>query len=266
MKLRCPCCHASNSLEAFVADESGRELLVLLAGTGPLFKPLVAYLGLFRPASRDLSHQRALKLAKEVLEISADPAALAHALGETVEAMRQKRVAGAGKPLTNHNYLKRVLESVGATFMPPTTTADDQGAINRAPTGKRRQALDQLAAWGNQSPLHGSIAQGLAGLVAIGRPGTPALDMISANADMWLHLLRKHGLVNTEEDCKRVFTAFSGLAQQEMKEFPEPAALLKYLPRRKPQNRLDEPPPSAEQRAAAAQAARIAREAMEKMG
>jgi hypothetical protein len=263
MKLRCPCCHASNSLEAFTADEAGRELLVLLAGTGPLFKPLVAYLGLFRPASRDLSHSRALKLAKEVVNIGADPRALAHALTETVEAIRAKRDSGQVKPLTNHNYLKRVLETVAA--LPPTdfkSEISDPQSRPQGASGKRRQALDALAAWGDQSTLHNAIATGLAGLVAIGRPGTPAADMIAMNADMWLHLLKKRGLVATEDDCKRVIAAFSGLVQQPFKEWPEPAVLVAYLPRRKHQDSLPEPPPTPVQRAAAAAAARKAMEGL----
>ena len=131
--LRCPVCHASNSLEAFTADEAGRELLVLLAQSGPLFRPLVGYLGCFRPASRDLSHQRALKLATEVLALGIDPARLAPALEETTAAMRQKRQEGAGKPLSNHNYLKRVVENT--TTPAPAVTEYVTQASPPASTG-----------------------------------------------------------------------------------------------------------------------------------
>lgn len=158
MKLRCPCCHASNSLEAFTADDAGRELLVLLAGTGPLFRPLVAYLGMFRPANRDLSHDRALRLAREVVDLGADPRAMAAALAETVEAMRAKRDAGQIKPLTNHNYLKKVLETVGATCrvaLEPGEMANpgrpDGSPLQRqqpaAPRSKRAQGIAALEDW-----------------------------------------------------------------------------------------------------------------------
>ena len=111
MKLRCPVCHASNSLEAFTADDAGRELLVLLASTGPLFRPLVAYLGLFRPASRDLSHDRALRLAREVVDLGADPRAMAAALAEPV-----------GDDAVGQAAIKEILERLKTGF-----TVDSQG-------------------------------------------------------------------------------------------------------------------------------------------
>ena len=62
MKLgRCPICHSHIQLEALIQDDAGSELLGLLAGLGrPLARPLVQYLGLFRPAKSDLSNARAL--------------------------------------------------------------------------------------------------------------------------------------------------------------------------------------------------------------
>lgn len=113
MRLRCPVCHAEAALEAWVEDEAARELMGLLGGLDAgLSRPLVAYLGLFRSRSRALSWDRALKLARETLALEADAAVLSEALADTVEAMRQKREAGDVRPLENHNYLKRVLESV----------------------------------------------------------------------------------------------------------------------------------------------------------
>ena len=108
---RCPTCHSRISLEAVVQDEAGRELLALLAGvdrnTG---SALVSYLGLFRASKRDLANDRALRLAKEALALAEGPALLP-ALVHTVETMRSKQQMGQFKPLANHNYLKRVLES-----------------------------------------------------------------------------------------------------------------------------------------------------------
>ena len=106
---RCPVCHAHISLEAVCQDEAGRELLGLLATLpGETGRALVQYLGLFRPEKRDLANDRALRLAREALALSADPARLARAMSETVEALRAK----GGGPLRNHNYLRRVLEGL----------------------------------------------------------------------------------------------------------------------------------------------------------
>ena len=105
---RCPVCHAHLHLDALVQDEAGRELLGLCA-TLPddLGRALVGYLTLWRPARGDLDHARALKLAREVLALDPDPARLAAALSNTVESLRAK---GEARRMTNHNYLRRVLE------------------------------------------------------------------------------------------------------------------------------------------------------------
>lgn len=108
---RCPVCHSRISLEAIVQDEAGRELLALLAKLDAVVAvPLVTYLGLFRPEQRDLANDRALRLAREVLDLGTGPA-LAQAMANTVESIRGK----GGTPLKNHNYLKQVLTSVSAS-------------------------------------------------------------------------------------------------------------------------------------------------------
>ncbi|MGB1238554.1 MAG: hypothetical protein ACPG4U_10115 [Pseudomonadales bacterium] len=112
---RCPNCHSRIHLEALIQDSAAQELIALVTGMDShLGRPLVVYLGLFRSASRDLAFDRALKLANEVLQL--EPAqALPQALAQTVEAIRNKRQQQPGiKPLSNHNYLKRVLEDVPA--------------------------------------------------------------------------------------------------------------------------------------------------------
>lgn len=110
---RCPVCHSQISLEAVCQDEAGRELLGILANLpGEASRALVQYLGLFRPEKRDLSNDRALRLAREVLALCADSLRLSAAMAETVEAIRAK--SGA-VPMKNHNYLKRVLEGMPET-------------------------------------------------------------------------------------------------------------------------------------------------------
>ncbi len=103
MILHCPCCHAQFSVEAIIQDEAARELIGFKS---VIPTALWSYLSLFRSEKRALSWERALKLAKEVLEL-ADTPSLDGAMSETIEALRSK----GGPPLKNHNYLKRVLES-----------------------------------------------------------------------------------------------------------------------------------------------------------
>ena len=120
---RCPVCHSRINLEALIQDEAGRSLLALMAKlNADLATSLVSYIGLFRAKSRDLANDRALRLSNEVLAI-AEPAALVPALCQTLESMRTKQFAGQFKPLSNHNYLKRVLEDSGSA-LPVIDSAD----------------------------------------------------------------------------------------------------------------------------------------------
>lgn len=134
---RCPVCHSHISLEAIVQDDAGRELLALLAALdADLARPLVAYIGLFRPEKQDLRNLRALQLARDVLAMPAtSPQQRAAALAETVESLRAK----AGPPLKNHNYLRRVLEN---TPDQPAALAPAKRLPPRA--SKTADALDAL--------------------------------------------------------------------------------------------------------------------------
>lgn len=115
MQLTCPCCHTRYPLGAALDRDAGAELMGLLAGMAPeLARPLVAYLGLFRARTTQLAWDRAGRLAAEVLALTPDTAALAAALADTTEAMSDKRQAPGWKPLGNHNYLRRVLETTAA--------------------------------------------------------------------------------------------------------------------------------------------------------
>lgn len=96
---------------------------ILTNRNGELSRPLVTYLGLFRPPKRDLANDRALKLCQEVIELTDDQNRLAAALAQTVEMIRAK----GGGPLKNHNYLKRVIESIDIRQTVPTCTKSQTG-------------------------------------------------------------------------------------------------------------------------------------------
>lgn len=130
MILYCPCCHARFQLETALEDGAARELMALLASRPmELSRALVSYLGLFRARGRALSWDRALRLAWEVVELGSDLGLLAAALAETVEAIRAKRERETPRPLSNHNYLRRVLESQGGRRPgPPEPAAEPEPA------------------------------------------------------------------------------------------------------------------------------------------
>ncbi len=140
MQISCPCCHARFSVEAVVQDDAARELFALLAEHGAIVRPLFGYLGLFRSASRALAWDRTLKLAREVVALAGD-AALHDALWEVVASFAEKRAQPGWKPLANHNYLKRVLESVAARGV---QVERDPAAAGRRMQSKTGQALEAL--------------------------------------------------------------------------------------------------------------------------
>ncbi|MRR33175.1 hypothetical protein EG829_00545 [bacterium] len=143
MIYHCPLCHGAFSIEALTQDQAGRDLLVLVAKAGPLAPALLAYLSLFRSEKRALAFDRAHRLAQEVLELSSDNMVLATALSETVEALRAKREQGQAKPLKNHNYLKRVMESTPAMGTGPLTTSEGLSP-SPAPASKTARAIGRL--------------------------------------------------------------------------------------------------------------------------
>ncbi len=143
---RCPVCHARVGLDALVQDEAGRELLGVLAKLPvEAGSALVGYLGLFRSASRDLANAKALKLAKEALDL-APLDLVAEAMRKTVESLQ-----GCGnRPLSNHNYLKKVLEDI--LLNPFHIAAKEEqvmpyGLVRRSKTA---QAVQALEAFGNE--------------------------------------------------------------------------------------------------------------------
>lgn len=148
MQLNCPCCHATFPLEAALQHEAGREVMAMLAGMQPeLSRPLLHYLGFFRPAKQQLGWGRALRLMREVLALLPMPAdVLAFGLNEAARTLDDKRQAPGWKPLGNHNYLLRCLESAqardGAVVQLATAGTP---AAPRLPRSKAGEALVSLA-------------------------------------------------------------------------------------------------------------------------
>ena len=119
MKLcKCPICHSEISLEALIEDDAGRELLNTIVNIGGnCGRAVVSYLGLFKPQKNSLANSRALKIVQSLLELYPPSNVLEKALMDTVEQVRRnRRETGRCEPLANHNYLKKVYESVKPQF------------------------------------------------------------------------------------------------------------------------------------------------------
>ena len=146
---RCPTCHHHLDLEALAQDESARDLQALVARTPhTVMVPLLTYLGLFRPAKKDLRNDRALRLAEEVLELTSDQHLLGAALRDTVEQIHKKRQgAGDNQPLKNHNYLRQVMATIAARIGQSVPAAKQSATTTQKPSPVH---ADDDAAWRRQ--------------------------------------------------------------------------------------------------------------------
>ncbi|MDT8383022.1 MAG: hypothetical protein RRB22_01250 [Gammaproteobacteria bacterium] len=191
---RCPICHSRIDLVALCQDESGRELLATLSQLDTLSgTALVCYLGLFRPATRDLANDRALRLMREAMALHTEPAVLAAAMHESVQSMRSKQDAGAFKPLTNHNYLKRVLETVSVTALALPASGQGLAHSPTRPPSKTAQAIEALQHYptpeGVPEWFTRTVCGSLAELVMMSMEGMPAYDTLTLQAERWLREL-----------------------------------------------------------------------------
>lgn len=119
MKLSCPACGATASLDVLLGHEGAREaVMAAMVLPAPLGKVLVQYIALFRPASRNLSMDRLASLFTELQPMIAaarierngrsHSAPLEYwqmAMGEML-AKRDKLTL----PLKNHGYLFSIIE------------------------------------------------------------------------------------------------------------------------------------------------------------
>lgn len=119
MKTACPACGATFSLDALLGNEGAREaVMAALAMPAPIGKLLVQYLGLFRPAQRQLSFDRVANLLNELLPMIA--AASIERNGRTWSAPQEYWAMALNEmiakrdnltlPLKSHGYLLAIIE------------------------------------------------------------------------------------------------------------------------------------------------------------
>lgn len=154
MKLtRCPICHSHLHLDALVQDAVGRKLLATVANLSFRVAPvLLNYIALFRPEKQDLSNDRALTLIEETLAFTSNQAVLTEALQDTVTSIQASRKTGQFKKLTNHNYLKKVLEAKVALLpaAPAHSTIEIKNAPILSPEENKRLWQEQMERYGHK--------------------------------------------------------------------------------------------------------------------
>jgi hypothetical protein len=161
MMLRCPNCGAGMSLDALVSHQELRQLLATALRGLPCGDDLLRYLGLFRPAKRELRPERAARLLRDVLadmqrgcitrrgrDWSAPPELWQAALQAVLDAAAKGSLQ---TPLADHAYLHEVLMRLADKQEAAQEAAHEQQRRSRAPrgavqvTGQSASAAEALA-------------------------------------------------------------------------------------------------------------------------
>ena len=154
MRLTCPCCGATLSLEALLNDVAARQAvataLSLPANLGPR---LLRYLGLFRPAQRSLTWDRAAALLAELQTMitaghiqrngrrwPAPPAVWQAALDAILERNNLTL------PLKSHGYLLEIIAGMvnRAEAQQEDQIEEQRRSVVRADSGSGMQAVTAL--------------------------------------------------------------------------------------------------------------------------
>ncbi len=124
MKLVCPSCGATASADAWLNDTECRLMLAeVVKLPAPLPPSVICYLSLFRSENRALGWKKALRLVREIKELTAtgyvrfkglpdrdcSPAIWAKAMDIMVEGRQHLTL-----PMPNHNYLRKVAHDLAA--------------------------------------------------------------------------------------------------------------------------------------------------------
>ncbi|MDO4247490.1 MAG: hypothetical protein Q4C79_00765 [Neisseria sp.] len=253
MKVKCPSCGASLSLDVLIAHDEARTALVALSGiSDELVRGCLKYLTLFRPSEKDLTFARVAKLVGEIApmiraaEISRNrriyPApreAWIWAFNRCLEA----RDAGKLKPpLTSHGYL---LENI--TFWSPEKTAGMEVAVSGTTvqtigqSSKLRQGVNALNQWAGGDWIKQELAAGLSVLATLNMNGRPAATDLPAIAELWYQQIIGRDEQYVEAfDRVRFQTAFKVFLAS--KEWPNASDLIRSLPMRLvPRTMIDAP-------------------------
>ena len=186
MELSCPACGSLSSLDALLGNEGAREaVMAALAMPAPLGKLMVQYLGLFRPAQRQLSFDRVANLLNELLPMVA--AARIERSGRTWSAPQDywtmaltEMIAKRDNltlPLKSHGYLFAIIEGYGNKAEGRAEMQHEDRLAGRTPVGacparepnesraghaptppkpRTRMPADVLAAIGKSKPTGGN--------------------------------------------------------------------------------------------------------------
>lgn len=146
--MTCPECGSQGHVSAFVVEDDAKRLIGAVVDMPAIVqRPLLAYLGLFKPAKNALSIARAHKLVGELRQLvdagsvcrdergGVRRAATPLMWAEGIEQMVAQR-ASLTLPLANHNYLRAVVFGIADS----TEAKAEQAIEKQRQSGSHRPA------------------------------------------------------------------------------------------------------------------------------
>lgn len=162
MKVRCPTCGAVMSLDVLIAHDDAREALIALTGiSDDLFKAVLRYLTLFRPAEKDLSFNRVSKLLGELAPMirageivrnrKAYPAPREAWIWAATRCIEARDAGKLTPPLTSHGFLLENLtfwtpDKTSGTALAPAADTALSGSLNQQQQTAASSTLQAAAA------------------------------------------------------------------------------------------------------------------------
>jgi len=232
MNIPCPHCHTPINIEAASEDDSARQLFGVLSKE--ITPAMVAYLGLFKPRKQALRWSRAYLLANTALALCDDPALLNFAMVETVESMRERRQQASWKPLTNHNYLSSVINSIASRGETTHSTAIKSPLTGSSKTAQSIEILKGLTAprdipeWFTRVVCDAHID-----MLLLGLDNTPASDVMEMAATRFIKELwprREWVATSRELGANKLRKSITDEAERNRR-WPTPKAVLEHIQR-----------------------------------
>ena len=154
MLIKCPACGASASLDALIDDEPAAQALMLALKLTLVGRALVKYLGLFRPAKRQLSWSRVAAILGELqplieagrIERNGMVYEAPQAVWATsIDKILQMRDAGKLQtPLKTHGYLFEIIATECSRNLPTRQVLREPAETVSKPLSASAQAIIAL--------------------------------------------------------------------------------------------------------------------------
>jgi hypothetical protein len=152
MKTTCPACGAVNSLDSIIGHDAARSLIIQAMEQAPVGRRLVRYIGLFRPAKRNLSWDRLYALLGELLAMIKAGKVERHgrlwSAPETVwiaaldEILARRDEGKLTLPLKSHGYLLEIIAGQANKAEAAAETRKEWGARGVTQTGAHASHSD----------------------------------------------------------------------------------------------------------------------------